>query len=156
MDVQIVSKFCYSCKTDKESNFFYKNRSKPGGLTSMCKPCTLLSNKKSDKRTKEEKAIYAAAWRKKNPRLEIMRLYAQKHRLKHIYKITKEDYDQMLLSQDFRCAICKRKPAYELLVDHCHKTGKVRGLLCKRCNSALGAFGDNVEGVMEAIAYLSK
>lgn len=69
------------------------------------------------------------------------------------YKLTPEQYDKMLASQGGVCAACKRKCAAKsrLGVDHDHATGIVRGLLCGKCNSALGLLGDSAERV-EALA----
>src|SRR6266851_2205326 len=53
------------------------------------------------------------------------------------YGISEEEYERLLRLQNGVCAICKEKPEGWLCVDHCHLTGKVRGLLCKNCNSAL-------------------
>lgn len=79
------------------------------------------------------------------------------------FKISLEEYYSMIDSQGNRCAVCKE---YEtrvingkfcrLCVDHDHKTGKIRGLLCHDCNTALGKFEDNVERIRSAIEYLNK
>ncbi len=67
-------------------------------------------------------------------------------------------YHQMVKSQDHRCAICDSKlesSRYsKFAVDHCHKTGKVRGLLCTQCNTALGLMKDSVHRLESAIRYL--
>lgn len=81
--------------------------------------------------------------------------------LKRTYGITVDDYRKLLEQQDHRCAICggigflmaKTHKAL-LLVDHDHKTGEVRGLLCHNCNRALGLLHDNTEHLRKAIAYL--
>lgn len=72
------------------------------------------------------------------------------------YGITLEEYETMEKDQGMTCAICKSKcKRYEFLsVDHCHKTGKVRGLLCHKCNSAIGYLGESVENLENAIKYL--
>lgn len=64
----------------------------------------------------------------------------------------------MVKSQDGLCAICNRvcKVLVKLSIDHDHATGKIRGLLCKSCNSALGLFEDNVDFLRSAIDYLLK
>jgi Recombination endonuclease VII len=66
-----------------------------------------------------------------------------------------EDYEAMLLRQGGVCGICKRPPGKRRLgVDHCHKTGQVRGLLCSKCNSGIGFYGDDARLTREAAAYL--
>ena len=82
--------------------------------------------------------------------------YHHANRLKKIFGITAEDYHRMLEMQNYGCAICKNKPRnYRLAVDHCHKTGKIRGLLCKRCNhDLLGAAYDSIPMLARAISYL--
>jgi len=75
--------------------------------------------------------------------------------LKRDYGLTKEGYLEMFKSQNGVCAICcnpeKKK---RLAVDHCHNTGKIRGLLCARCNTSIGRFNDDVELLQKAIDYL--
>jgi Recombination endonuclease VII len=82
--------------------------------------------------------------------------YQRKRRLKFVYGISPEEYDAMLARQDGVCAICRNKPDKDkpLCVDHCHVTGEVRGLLCHRCNSALGFFREDSGILSAAIAYL--
>lgn len=70
------------------------------------------------------------------------------------YNITPEQFLVLLDKQEGKCAICSREGGYALHVDHCHKTGTVRGLLCNGCNTGLGKFGDSVKGLEKAIAYL--
>ena len=80
-------------------------------------------------------------------------------RLRRRYGLNEEVYQELLAGQNFRCAICgtadfdntaRRLPA----IDHDHSTGKVRGILCSRCNKGLGLFGDSPELMREAITYL--
>jgi hypothetical protein len=70
------------------------------------------------------------------------------------YGITSDDYAKMFVKQNGVCAICGKKPDLKLHVDHCHKTKKVRGLLCGNCNRGLGLFKDEVESLEKAIQYL--
>lgn len=73
------------------------------------------------------------------------------------YGITTDDYTRMFEAQGGGCAICKRPPTdRRLAIDHCHTTGKVRGLLCGPCNVSLGQFGDNPRTLLEAAKYLLK
>lgn len=72
------------------------------------------------------------------------------------YNITQAVYSEMLAEQSGSCKICQKpaKTSRGLFVDHCHKTGKVRGLLCATCNTALGKFDDNPEVALRAVEYL--
>ena len=69
------------------------------------------------------------------------------------YALQTGHFDKMLAAQYHRCAIC-RIQIDELLIDHCHRTGVLRGLLCRKCNTVLGMCDDNI-GILEgAIRYL--
>jgi hypothetical protein len=68
------------------------------------------------------------------------------------YGITEADRDEMIRSQMGICSICLAAPAVH--VDHCHETGRVRGVLCFNCNSAIGKLGDDPDTLRRAIAYL--
>jgi hypothetical protein len=70
-----------------------------------------------------------------------------------IYGITEEQYKALTEHHQGKCGICD-KPSDKLVVDHNHVTGKVRGLLCSNCNTALGLFGDSVETLRAAEGYL--
>ena len=78
--------------------------------------------------------------------------------LRNKYGITLDFYDKLLEKQNYVCAICNltNNNGYKLCVDHCHTTGKIRGLLCHTCNTALGKFKDNEELLINAIKYLKK
>jgi hypothetical protein len=80
--------------------------------------------------------------------------------LKYKYGIDENTYNDMLAKQNYCCAICKSpntkdKSMSKLVIDHCHKTNKVRGLLCSACNKAIGLFEDSVNSLEKAIKYLS-
>lgn len=85
--------------------------------------------------------------------------YKRDAMLQREYGITLDEYFEMLEKQNYSCDICNisqkdlKKP---LFVDHCHKTGKVRGLLCNNCNWTLGLMKDNPEYLNNAILYLKK
>ena len=71
------------------------------------------------------------------------------------YGVTRKDYDTMLVAQAGVCAICgKAENGKRLAIDHCHKTGEVRGLLCALCNTAIGKLNDDPELLERAAMYL--
>lgn len=75
------------------------------------------------------------------------------------YKLEASRYYQMLKNQDFQCAICYRcqtTDARRLAIDHCHKTDKIRGLICQSCNTALGLLQESTSVVSSALSYLQK
>ena len=72
--------------------------------------------------------------------------------LKRNYGMTEAERDEMVASQMGLCVICLKAPAVH--VDHCHQTGRVRGVLCFNCNSAIGKLGDDPDAVRRAAAYL--
>lgn len=101
-------------------------------------------------------------------RREERRSGTKPHRSKYLYLerkfgLTPEQYDTLLETQEGVCAICLQEEQYRhyatgtrysLAVDHDHTTGKVRGLLCRTCNVALGKFGESIEQLRRAADYL--
>jgi hypothetical protein len=81
----------------------------------------------------------------------------RKSYLKRTYGMTLEDYGHMLEAQGGVCAVCGRPPSeISLHVDHDHDTGRIRGLLCFRCNNALGDLGDSEDRLNAAAAYVGR
>lgn len=85
----------------------------------------------------------------------------RKYWLKSNYNMTVEDYDTLLKLQNNKCAICETEKFdahrhSQFDVDHCHLTGKVRGLLCSKCNTGIGHLRDDVLILQKAIKYLEK
>ena len=82
----------------------------------------------------------------------------QKYQRFRRYGLTEEQFLEYLITQEGKCAICAvpfgKTVATRCCVDHCHTTGRVRGLLCTPCNSAIGLFGDNRDKLSSAIKYL--
>ena len=82
--------------------------------------------------------------------------YQRERRLQTFYKITPEEYERMLVHQNGGCALCHRPPArVRLAVDHDHRTGLIRGLLCNWCNRAIGQFRDDVDKVRQVVTYFT-
>lgn len=129
-------KECKDCGKVKDiSDFYFHGKY----LSARCKPC---HNKKS------------IAWMKANP--EKRDATKRKVRLKKKYGITVEEYEAMEAAQGGKCFLCgsehKRR---KLNVDHCHATGRVRGLLCDKCNLAIGLLEDNPMLVEKVRGYLA-
>ena len=80
-------------------------------------------------------------------------VWHRNHRFKKKYGITVDEYDDMLARQHGACAICG-DPKEKLHIDHSHETGKVRGLLCMPCNTALGFFRDDPALLDSASIYI--
>lgn len=97
--------------------------------------------------------------------IDCFRHHSRINDLKIKFGITLEQYNELLESQNHRCAICNEKEniihhgtkeVIKLSVDHCHTTKKIRGLLCSRCNFGIGYFKDSIELLGNAIKYLEK
>lgn len=156
---------CRSIVNPQPASHFAKDRKRKDGRTVHCKMCLKAMREVS----KEYNSAYSKKWRKQNP--EKCRLYdeikSRKHGakirrkryvLKCRYGLTTEEWQTMHLKQNHCCAICLNHmddtQDKTLHVDHCHKTKKVRGLLCSVCNKGIGLFKDNYEYLEKAIAYL--
>jgi len=102
---------------------------------------------------KEWKLEYNRRWLADNP--DRAKAYEQRVRLKK-YGVTPGGYRDLLVKQNGVCAICEREcpTGKALSVDHDHKTGFVRGLLCIKCNRALGLLSDDVDRLLRAVVYL--
>ena len=84
---------------------------------------------------------------------------AKNNQLKHTYKISIEEYEQKLKEQNYSCAICNRHRdefKRNLSVDHDHKTGKVRKLLCTQCNRILGLVKEDIKILESLIKYIKE
>ncbi len=102
----------------------------------------------------EEVRAYRAAYMREYNRKNHDRV--RDNYLRRVYGISLGEYRHLLERQGFGCAICEIPEGKGLAVDHSHKTGKVRGLLCKKCNSAIAYLGDEPERCEAAVRYLRK
>lgn len=137
-------KICTKCKEPHPLTNFYRAKKSPDGLTYWCRQCLSRLSMESQKRRREK--IGQKAWA----------LQLRKADLKQYYGLSLEAFDAMVKGQKGKCAICWQKPKKGLVVDHCHKTGIVRGLLCGNCNVGIGNLRDDPEIVASALAYLSR
>jgi hypothetical protein len=83
-----------------------------------------------------------------------VQIYEWEYNLMRKYGLTRENYEALLEEQSGRCGICGEPFAQSPHVDHDHRTGRVRGLLCRRCNRAIGFFDDDPELLERAAAWL--
>jgi len=142
-------KYCPACEKNKNASEFGNNAARPDGKQAYCKACSRARGKR-----RRDLPDYPEAQRTAF--------------LKWKYGVTPEQYDQLLQIQEGCCAVCKvdaegaRRPGqakqgvtYGLVVDHDHTTGVIRGLLCNRCNMALGLFEDRSSLLTKGAAYLA-
>jgi hypothetical protein len=150
-----LEKVCSICSTSKPLSEFSGKR---------CRSCrsTLERERLQNDPVRAQKRRNAVrAWHENNPKESFTR-YRSAH-LKSEYGLTTAEYEAMLKSQNNCCAICKQEETWtykngrvaSLSVDHDHKTGKIRGLLCRDCNQSLGKFKDDYALVYAAYQYLS-
>lgn len=146
-------KVCPKCK--KELSFDNYNFDKNGKINTVCKYCKNENYKnwyqKNKQKVKERKAKYH----------EKTKEYRRWYTIKLRYGITKEEYETIFKNQGHKCGICKNtksghKNTDEMVVDHCHKTKKVRGLLCNRCNTLLGSVNEDISILRETIKYIKR
>lgn len=137
-------KYCPKCKRIKKLDKFNKSN---GGFSSHCTLCCRdLSKKYYDPKKNSEKY---------NDNKDAVR----NDRLKRKFGITLKEYNEKLISQEEKCAICGKvveDNGKALAVDHNHNTGEVRGLLCNNCNAAVGFVGENIDIAKKMIKYLER
>ena len=131
-------KICTKCQIPQNVEEFYPKKGGLNGLSSWCKGCISEVGKKNHVYNRE---------------------FSIKNHLHTKYKLTKEEVTAMYDNQKGCCKICGvPKPLFSkhtgLVIDHCHASGKVRGLLCSKCNTLLGAAQDNPATLLQAICYL--
>ena len=150
------------CKTHGEltKEQVMKSGTTPKGTIQFrCKECNKVAQRKHRDNDPEAFLVWQRNYQKDN--------YDSKlrwNRLKSVFGVNKEQYDAMLTSQNHVCAICKEPETLKskigrrrhefLCIDHCHDTGKIRGLLCRKCNGSLGGFKDSISMLESAIKYL--
>lgn len=152
-------KTCKRCCVEKPVEEFCKRSSRSGGLAS-CLECE-----------RKRKYEYAKEYRAKNQERirERDRIYRKRYpdrvrrmNLKKTYDMTPEQYASMLSEQNNKCFLCdfshrtNGKREEQLHIDHCHVTGKIRGLLCTQCNKGLGCFKDRIDVLQKAVQYLQR
>lgn len=171
-------KRCARCKGEMPRAAFGRHSGRSDGLQDYCKPCARDYANEWDRRKRAERRAWRAVpeghklcrgcgqakphseWHRNTTASDGLSSRCKACRaaegraghLKRQYGITEADRDEMILSQMGICSICLAAPAVH--VDHCHETGRVRGVLCFNCNSAIGKLGDDPDTLRRAIAYL--
>lgn len=139
----MTTKLCIKCNKKKPLSAFHNKKAAKDGKQSRCKEC----NSKS-----------ARTWQAENPdkfRKNWEKQYGSRKKRAAKYGLTIEEFDLMTETSKGLCKICSNPPKKWLVIDHCHTTGKVRGLLCESCNLGLGIFKDNPILLQNAIKYLA-
>jgi hypothetical protein len=168
-------KKCCKCKVEKPLSSFHKRSHTKDGLDFRCKSCrkiersiyrkteTYLDNTRRYNQSEHGRVSRRKTIKKyRETHLSRTKARDRKNRLKHVFGLTLDQYDKILENQNGVCAICgkpERAKMYgvirRLAVDHDHKTGKIRGLLCALCNQAIGLLNDDINNLASAIKYLS-
>lgn len=159
-------RICSKCNLSKDRLEFYVRKN--GNLHRECKECykerirtyrknnlEYVRNKEKEYRNVDPKK-YRERDRKRNSSIERKNI-RKNYTLKNAYNITLNEYYSILEKQGGGCSICgetKSNGKNYLCVDHNHSTGKVRGILCDRCNRGLGLFKDSPELLLNAFDYL--
>lgn len=136
-------KTCTRCKEEKPLDEFRKDPRYKGGHKTHCLVCVRELQKLCFRRQPlEKKTRQARKWQRS-----------------YLYGLSEEQFKSLHSKQEGKCAICstpERECVRQVLyVDHNHKTGEVRGLLCSHCNSAIGQFKESAELLTKAISYVS-
>lgn len=164
-------KVCGKCELEKSVTEFHRARGRKSGRQSYCKSCRRAyedSDQGKAARKKYNQSETAQTYRASGKRRKAALKYSRSDRarsqiLQRLYGVTIEEYYRIFTEQKGVCAICGKKETWvlrgkivELSVDHDHRTGKVRGLLCHKCNPGLGNFNDSPKLMEKAIAYVRR
>jgi hypothetical protein len=167
-----MTKTCSKCRQEQALSAFGKHSRSPDGLHPRCCGCVNAARRayvSSRPEYQEKMRERCRRWHAENTDVARARAKAHYHenkdrhrstRLLRKYGISLIEYDVLLAAQGGKCAICGRERPTRgdqmLQVDHCHRTGKVRGLLCSPCNTVLGFLEDNPQALQAAIVYLAE
>lgn len=149
-------KTCTKCSSELPLSGFHNDKNRKDGRNPWCKPCA----RANATRYHHHGPLDPSQRRKSRPKMsaeekaEKNRRNVARNRMENVYGITWERYEEMYTAQGGKCLICSEQKD-RLAVDHCHSSGRVRGLLCRNCNVAIGMLGDNPDLVRRALLYLA-
>jgi hypothetical protein len=159
-------KRCKKCGEVQALAEFYKHPGARDGRRPECKRCTNAIRLRRYRLNPEREIARVRAWQQANP--QRVKAWAEKNRDKRLKKLreihlrnkfglTPDEYDRILETQGGVCALCESPPTpgISLHVDHDHGTGEIRGLLCVRCNNALGLFREDPDLLKRAARYIT-
>ncbi len=145
------TKKCSRCKWEMPFRDFNIDQSTKSGLSCYCRECARKRKKEYCDKNGDKVIQYNKKYRA-SPR---GRQKDRDNALKYTYGITREQHKQKYINQNGCCALCRGSVPYDkITTDHNHDTGKVRGLLCPRCNTGLGQFRDDEKLLSLAINYI--
>jgi hypothetical protein len=147
-------KVCAGCNMGKTPEEFYACRRNANGLMARCKVCVNALGKAYREKNKKSERERRFKWRTANP--EKHAEHGERARVKRMYGLTLEAYLEWFERAGHACAICGSTPktSKHLHLDHCHATGRIRGVLCRGCNTALGHAKDCPKILAKLAAYL--
>ena len=154
------TKICSKCKKEKDLGEFTKSKTSKDGLRSRCKSCRAEDsreyNQRQDVRIAHNK--YCREYTNLPENKERLIKYRKEYWLLRKYNMSLDEKNNIIDKQNNLCAICEKKleGGIRSCVDHCHKTGNVRGILCRECNLLLGYIDDNTNILKRAIFYIEK
>lgn len=170
-------RICWACKTQKQDDCFSRCSQKLGGRRSICRVCDCLKRREREKRRRAEdpgyrerreayflsserkawEKVYQAEYRAGSPgrskaRIDLPAVQKFSWRAGRLIPIA--EIEKMMAAQGNLCLICGLFS--ELVVDHNHKTGEIRGMLCRQCNFGIGLLKESPATLRSAIAYLER
>lgn len=150
--------YCYFCKKEKEHiNFSSKQKLRCNGEKGQCKECANTLNRQW-RIDNPEKVKNKNNERRNNPE---RKEYDRQRSYLRRYGITRDEYNNLREGQNYKCFICGIHENDNisrwgvLCLDHCHRTGRIRKLLCATCNKGLGCFKDSHSLLIKAANYLN-
>jgi Recombination endonuclease VII len=176
-----LTKRCTKCKETKSRDQFYRDNGRPDGLFNWCKECAREKRRETTGATPQPRSLapegfkWCSGCSQHLPLVGFYKSKATGDGLLHLckvcrnsrdmrdhyektYGVPRNEIESMLASQQNKCAVCPVvfNQLGEARVDHCHRTGVIRGLLCHNCNVALGHMRDDPDLIQNLLVYLEE